>query len=68
MLVTEYEFVELRAQLKSRWKGQIQLNTRDYHIERNDVIEDIEMLKEKEEEFWQNVLKKQKPYLILPEV
>ena len=68
LLVTEYDFVELRAQLKSRWKGQIQLNTRDYNIERIDVLEDIEMLKEKEEEFWQKVLKRQRPYLILPEI
>ena len=68
LLVTEYEFVGLRAQLKSVWQGQIQLQTKDYHIERSDVEEDIEILKQAEEEFWQKVLKRQQPNLILPEI
>lgn len=68
LLVTEYDFVELRAQLKSKWKGEIRLSTRDYHIERSEVLEDIEMLKEEEEQFWHKVLKRQRPYLILPEI
>lgn len=68
LLVTEYSFVELRAQLKSVWQGQIQLQTKDYHIERSDVEEDIEILKQAEEEFWQKVLKRQQPNLILPEI
>lgn len=68
LLVTEYEFVELRAQLKSVWQGQIRLETKDYHIERSDVEEDIEILKQAEEEFWQNVVKRQQPHLILPEI
>lgn len=68
LLVTEYDFVELRAQLKSKWKGEITLSTRDYHIERSEVLEDIEMLKEEEEQFWHKVLKRQRPYLILPEI
>ena len=55
LLVTEYEFVELRAQLKSVWQGQIRLNTRDYHIEREEVEEDIEYIKNQEEAFWQQV-------------
>ena len=29
LLVTEYEFVELRAQLKSVWQGQIRLETKE---------------------------------------
>ena len=68
LLVTEYDFVELRAQLKSEWKGEIRLSARDYHIERSEVLEDIEMLKEEEEQFWQKVLKRKRPYLILPEI
>ena len=68
LLVTEYEFVELRAQLKSVWQGQIRLETKDYHIERSDVEEDIEILKQAEEEFWQKVEKRQQPHLILPEI
>ena len=42
--------------------------TKDYHIERSDVEEDIEILKQAEEEFWQKVLKRQQPNLILPEI
>lgn len=68
LLVTEYEFVELRAQLKSVWQGQVRLQTRDYHIEREDVIEDIGLLKKEEEQFWQQVEADQKPPLILPEI
>lgn len=68
LLVTEYEFVELRAQLKSVWQGQIRLNTRDYHIEREEVEEDIEYIKNQEEAFWQQVKTDRKPSLILPEI
>lgn len=68
MLVTEYEFVELRAQLKSVWQGQIRSQTKDYHIERSDVEEDIEILIKEERRFWEMVEKKQRPALILPEI
>ena len=68
LLVTEYDFVELRAQLKSEWQGQIRLQTKDYHIERSDVEEDIEILRQAEEEFWQKVQRRKQPNLILPEI
>lgn len=68
LLVTEYEFVELRAQLKSVWQGQIRLNTRDYHIEREEVEEDIEYIKNQEEAFWHMVEEDREPARILPEV
>lgn len=68
LLVTEYEFVELRAQLKSVRQGQIRLNTRDYHIERKEVEEDIAYIKEQEETFWRQVETDRKPPLILPEI
>lgn len=68
LLVTEYDFVELRAQLKSVWQGQIRLETKDYHIERSEAEEDIEILRQAEEEFWWKVEKRQQPNLILPEI
>lgn len=68
LMVTEYAFVELRAQLKSVWQDQIRISTRDYHIERSEVEDDIELLKKEEEKFWQMVQKKQKPALLLPEI
>lgn len=68
LMVTEYVFVELRAQLKSVWQDQIRISTRDYHIERSEVEDDIELLKKEEKKFWQMVQKKQKPALLLPEI
>ena len=68
LLVTDYDFVELRAQLKSVWGEEIRLSTRDYHIEREEVLDDIEYLKNKEEEFWADVIEKRRPALILPEI
>lgn len=68
LLVTEYDFVVLKAQLKSIWQGEMRMNTRHYFIEREDVKEDIGLLKKEEGRFWQMVRRKQKPALILPEI
>ena len=67
-MVTEYEFVELRAQIKSVWNQRIRLITKDYHIEREDVTEDIEILKKEEYEFIKSVKQRKQPALILPEI
>lgn len=68
LLVTEYDFVELKAELRSVWQKEIRSQIREYHIERKEVEEDIEFLSKKEEQFWQQVKRKQKPALILPEI
>lgn len=68
LLVTEYDFVELKAELRSVWQKEIRSQIREYHIERKEVERDIEFLSEKEEQFWQTVKRKQKPDLILPEI
>lgn len=68
IMVTQYDFVELRAQLKSIWQGQIRLQTLDYHIEREDVLEDIKILATAEKEFWGKVKNRKQPDLILPEI
>lgn len=68
LMVTEYEFVEVRAQLKTIWQGQVWLSTRPYHIERSEVEEDILFLKQEEQRFWHMVEADQKPALILPEI
>ena len=67
-MVTEYDFVVLKAQLKSVWQEEIRLQTRHYFIERKDVLGDIELLKKEEMKFWTDVLKKRRPALILPEI
>ena len=66
LMVTEYEFVELRAQIKSVWNKRIRLITKDYHIEREEVLEDIEIIKKAEKDFMENVQKRHRPGLILP--
>lgn len=68
LMVTEYDFVELRAQIKSVWNKQIRLTTKDYHIERNEVEADIEILKTAECKFMEHVRRRQRPALILPEI
>lgn len=68
LMVTEYEFVELRAQIKSMWNGQIRLTTKDYHIERTEVEQDIEILLEAEKKFMEKVKAGTRPALILPTI
>lgn len=69
LLVTDYEFVILKAQLKSVWNDEIRLTTRHYHLERKDYKGDIEYLKRKEIDFWQKyVVADLQPPLILPEI
>lgn len=68
LMVTEYEFVELRAQIKSKWNNQIRLTTKDYHIERSEVLHDIEILLEAEKKFINQVNNRSQPALILPDI
>lgn len=68
LLVTEYDFVVLKAQLKSVRDGEVRLTTKHYHIEREEVLADIEMLKNEEEKFWHSLQSGQAPGLLLPEI
>lgn len=69
LLATGWHFLVLKAQLKYEFDGSIYLQTKHYHIERTEVEEDIEYLKEKEIEFWTgNVLEDKEPNLILPSI
>lgn len=69
LLVTDYDFVVLKAQLKSVFEGNIYLQVKHYKIERKDVLEDIELLKGKEVEFWHKYVENDiKPPLLLPEI
>lgn len=64
--VTEYDFVELKAQLKYEYSdGSVMLKTQHYHIEREDVEEDIKYLLQRGKEFWDLVASKRRPNLIL---
>lgn len=69
MLATGWEFVWLKAQIKWHTRdGEMRLDTREYLIERQDALDDIEAIKEAEIEFWDNVQNKRQPALLLPEI
>ena len=68
LMVTEFDFVVLKAQLKSEFGGQIYLQTKHYFIERSEVVGDIEYLAEEERKFWKCVEAKKMPDLILPDI
>lgn len=67
--VTGYSFAILKAQLKYDYNGDIRLETKHYKILRNEVEEDIKWLTQKEVEFWQEYVEKDKmPPLVLPNI
>lgn len=68
LLITEFDFVILKAQLRYDYNGEIYLNTKHYTIERADVEDDIEFLREAEQRFAEYIKKGIKPPLILPSI
>ena len=68
LMVTEFDFAVLKAQLKTVFGGIPYLQTKHYIIERSDVEEDIEFLAQEEEAFWRHVEDGTKPDLILPNI
>lgn len=68
MLATGWEFVWLRAQIKWHSRQGPRTDIRDYQIERNEVQEDIEWVRDSEISFWNSVLERKQPGLKLPEI
>lgn len=68
LMVTEFEFAVLKAQLKFDYGGEIVMHTRHYKIERSEVEADIEYLQSSERSFWKSVQDRKQPALILPEI
>lgn len=68
LMVTEFDFAVLKAQLKSEFNGEIYLQTKHYKIERAEVQADIEFLESSEREFWKQVQERKRPGLILPAI
>ena len=66
LMVTEFQFVVLKAQLKYDYGDDVMCITKHYRIERTEVEQDIRYLVEKEKEFWECVREDRKPTLILP--
>lgn len=67
LMVTEFQFAVLKAQLKYEYGGEVYLQTKHYKIERADVEEDIRYLEQAERKFWQQVQEHKRPALILPD-
>lgn len=68
LMVTEFDFVVLKARLRTEWQGEIRVTIRHYTIERSEVMEDIEELRKAAEKFWKAVQEDREPYLILPAI
>ena len=68
-MVTEFDYVVLKAQLKSQFSDEeVYLQTRHYRIERSEVQEDIDYLINAEKKFWQQVQERKQPNMILPDI
>ena len=64
--VTGWDYVDLRANLKYDFPdSELYISTRDYHIERSEVEEDIEMIMEKAAVFAEALRKNKEPSLLL---
>lgn len=68
LIVTGYDFVVLRAHLRSDWGDDRRTGIRNYFIERADVENDLVALLKEEIKFWQYVESGRKPPLVLPEI
>lgn len=66
LMVTEYDFVKLKAQLKTTFEDEVYLQTKHYHINRADVEEDIKYLAEKERQFYECLKNGKEPNMVLP--
>lgn len=68
-LAAGWEFIHLIVQIKWRTRdGELRKMIKEYHIERHEVLGDIEYLKDKEPKFWRHVQTKTQPALILPAI
>lgn len=70
LMVTEFSFVIVKAQLKyeAHDDKELYIATKHYRIERADVEEEIEYLRQQEEQFAKNIEADQRPALLLPEI
>lgn len=68
LLVTGYDFVVLKARLKTQWDWEVRAQLNHYVIERQEVEEDLEYLLQEEIKFWKYVESGKMPPAKLPEV
>jgi putative phage-type endonuclease len=69
LMVTEFEFALLKAQLKYEHNnGDVFLTTKHYKIERAEVEEDIKYLEDAEHRFYECIINDRQPNLVLPAI
>ncbi len=68
MLVKDFQFAKLKAHLISQWNNEVRITQRHYHIERDEVAEDLKYLEAEEIKFWEYVKKDKRPPLRLPTI
>lgn len=68
LMVTGFDFVVLKAQLKYDYGEDVFLTTKHYKIEREEVLEDIDYLIKAERKFSEYIKKDMQPPLILPTI
>lgn len=69
LMVTEFEFAILKAQLKYEHNnGDVFLTTKHYKIERAEVEEDIKYLENEERRFYEYIINDRQPNLVLPAI
>lgn len=68
LMVTEFQFAVLKAQLKYDYGDDVMCVTKHYRIDRVEAEQDIRYLAEKEQEFWKYVKEDRKPTLLLPRI
>lgn len=66
--VIEADFAILKAQLKTEFDGMPYIQTKHYHIERQEVQEDIDYIMKQGAKFWEYVKADKKPPLVLPNI
>lgn len=68
MICTGFDFVRVMAHIRYFRGDEFRVQTRYYLIERSEVQADIEWLKREERKFWQSVVDRKCPALLLPEI
>ena len=68
LAATGWDFAILKAYIRYYKDGELRVSIRHYRIERKDVEGDIHYLIDREAEFWNSVINKTMPALILPEI
>lgn len=68
LMVTEFDFAILKAQLKYEFNNDVYLQTKHFKIERADVQEDLKYLESAERKFWKQIQDRKRPDLMLPNI